>query len=87
MRKPEGEEVPVRVECQNLFQRESRSGPDKVSGAAVRDVIKLMEGRILLEVRVVKNKRGKVMDGWFPWILKIFQKMAGLGEERSPFPK
>jgi len=82
MRKPKGEEVPVRVECQNLFQRESRSGPGKVLGAAVRDAIELMEGRIMLEIRVVKNKRGKVMDGWFAWILKVFQEMAGLGEER-----
>lgn len=63
MRKPEGQEVQVRVGCQNLVQRESRSGPYKVSATTVRDVIELMQGRIKLEIRVVTNKRGKVMDG------------------------
>lgn len=41
----------------------------------------------MMVIRVVKNKRGTVMDGWFPWILKILREMAGLGEERGPFPK
>lgn len=63
MRQPEGEEVPVRVECQNLFQRESRSGPDKVSGAAVRDVIKLMEGILPVGGKGGQEQEGK-SNGW-----------------------
>lgn len=41
-----------------------RAGLDLMrSRVQLRDVIELLQGRIKLEIRVVKNKRGKVMDG------------------------
>lgn len=40
-------------------------------------------GRDKVGGRVVENMRGKVLDGWFVCILKIFRRMVGFGEERS----